>query len=65
MSEQLYTQSHNRAFRVIHWHIWKKFNIPVKKNSWKREPKAIIESKEVTLTYLMIPLIVTIESKVL
>ena len=32
------------------------FNIPVPQNSWKHKPKAIIENKDIMLTYdLMIP----------
>ena len=66
MSEQLYTQRHNKVCRVIHWHICRTFNIPVPENSWKHEPKEITENKEVMLTYnLMIPLSVNIENKAL
>ena len=66
MSEQLYIQSHNRVCGVIHRHICKNLNIPVPENSWKHEPKAIIEYKDITLTYnLMIPLGMNIENKAL
>ena len=66
MSEQLYTQRHNNVCRVIRWHICKNFNIPVPENSWKHEPKAITENKEVPLTYdLMIPSSVHIENEAL
>ena len=45
MSEQLYTQRHNKVCGVIHWHICRNFNIPVPENSWKHEAKAITENK--------------------
>ena len=51
---------------MIHWHICKNVNIPVPENSWKHEPRAIIENKDVVLTYdLMIPSNVNIENKAL
>ena len=66
LSEQLYTQQHNKVCKVIHWHICKNFNIPVPENSWKHELRAIIENKDVMLTYdLMIPLSMNIENKAL
>ena len=50
------TQRRNRVCGVIQWHICEVFNIPVPENSWKHEPKVIIQNKEVMLTYdLMIP----------
>ena len=56
LSEQRDTQRHNKACKVIQWHINKNFNIPVPENSWKHEPRAIIENKAVMFTYnLMIP----------
>ena len=33
LSEQLYTQQHNKVCKVIYWHICKNFNIPVPENS--------------------------------
>ena len=66
MSEQLYTQSHNKVCRVIHWLIGKSLNVPVPENWWKHEPKAITENKEVMRTYdLMIASSVNIENKAL
>ena len=66
MSEQLYTQRHNKVCKVIHWHICKNFDIPVPENLWENEPKAITENMEVPLTYdLMIPSSVNIENKAL
>ena len=35
MSEQLYTQRHNRVCNVNHWHICKNFYIPVLENLWE------------------------------
>ena len=66
MSEQLYTQRHNRVYNVIRWHICKNFEIPVPGNLWENESKAIIENIEVPfIYYLMIPLGVNIENKML
>ena len=66
MSEQLYTQRHNTVCRVILRHICRNFNIPVQQNSWKHEPKALIENKDMMLTYdLMIPSSMNIENKTL
>ena len=66
MSEQLDIRSNNKVWRVIHWHVCKKFNIPVPQNSWKHEPKSITENKEVTLTYdMMILSCVNVENKAL
>ena len=63
MSEQLYTQRHDNVCGVIHWYICRNFNIPVPQNSWTHEPKAIIENKNIMLTYnLMIPSSVNIEN---
>ena len=50
MSEQLYTQGHNRVYNVIHWQIYKNFDIPVPENLLEHEPKAITENIEVLLT---------------
>ena len=48
------------------WHICKNFNIPVPGNSWKHEPRAIIENEDVMLTYdLLIPSSGNIENKAL
>ena len=66
MSEQIYTQRHNKICQVIHWDICKSLNIPIPENSWKYEPKAITENKEVIITYdQMIPSSVNMENKVL
>ena len=66
MSEQLYTQRHNRVCKVIRWHICKNVDIPVPENLCEHEPKAITENMEVPLTYdLMIPSGVNIKHKAL
>ena len=66
MSEQLYTQRHNRVCKVIRWHNCKNFAIPFQENWWEHEPKAITENMEVPLTYeRMIPSSVSIENKAL
>ena len=52
--------------KVIHWHICKNVNIPVPENTWKHEPRVVIENWDVMLTYdLMIPSNVNIENKAL
>ena len=48
LSEQLYTQRHNKVCKVIHRQICKNFNIPVSENSRKHEPRAIIENQQLT-----------------
>ena len=64
MSEQLYTQQHNRVCKVTRSHIWKNFDVPVPENLWEHEPKGITENIEVRLTYdLMIPSGVNIENE--
>ena len=56
LSEQLYIQWHNKLCKVVSWHICKIFNIPVPENSWRHEPRAIIENKDVMFTFeMMIP----------
>ena len=66
LSEQLYTQWHNKVCTVIPWHICKNFNIPVPENSWKHKPRTVIENNDVMLTYdLMIASSVDTENKVL
>ena len=66
ISEQLYTQRHNKVCGVIHRHMSRNFNIPVPQNSWKHEPKSIIENKDIILTYdLMIPSSMNTENKAL
>ena len=52
VSEQLNTQQHNRVCKVIRWHIYKNFDIPVPENSWENEPKAITENTEVPSTHV-------------
>ena len=47
MSEQLYTQRHNRVDNVICWHICKIFDVPVPEKLWENEPKVITQNREV------------------
>ena len=53
MSEQLYTQRHNRVYNVIHWHICKNFDVPVPENLWEHEPTVITENIEVTTAHIL------------
>ena len=52
MSEQLYTQRHNRVYNVIRWHICKNFDIPVPENLWEHEPTVITENMEVPTAHV-------------
>ena len=59
--------THNGTTKYTKWFNGKsvkKLNIQVPENSWKHEPRAIIENNDVMLTYdLMIPSSVNIENK--
>ena len=46
VSEQLNTQQHNRVCKVIRWHIYKIFDIPIPENLRENEPKAITKNIE-------------------
>ena len=35
MSEELYTQQHNKVCKAIRWHIHKNFDVPVPENLWE------------------------------
>ena len=52
MSEQLYTQRHNRVCEVICWHISKNIDVPVTENLWGHEPKVITENMEVPTAHV-------------
>ena len=52
MSEQLYTQRHNKVYNVICWHICKNFDVPVPENLWEHEPKVITENMEVPSAHI-------------
>ena len=52
MSEQLYTQRHNRVCKVIRWHICKNFDVPVPENLWEHKPKVITENMEVPIGHI-------------
>ena len=52
VSEQLYTQRHNRVCKVIRWHICKNFDVPVPENLWEHEPKVITENMEVPTAHV-------------
>ena len=49
MLEQLYTGRPDSVCRVLHWHIYKHFNILVPEQSWKHNPNPILKREQVIL----------------